>query len=693
MSRNRTKLQNRRQRPVLSDTLPFELPVAFTNRHFFEVLVRYNVHIVDESNIKWECDDDSLDDFIYLVSGVARTVLVVTSQESSFGKLRNIRKLSFTNHNAAKVPFGFEICHRANEARTLSVPHPFSQICVANFYNDHADSIIYYASRSPFSIRRPDKIARYSNFRDRLHERLISTAEEFEQSGREYGQMGSFFSYHVVNNVFKFFESYRYHRAEKKFDAMAQIDISKCFDSIYTHSAPWAVHGKSAVKDDLGHSKATFAGKFDRLMQSINQNETNGIIIGPEFSRVFAEIILQSVDRDVETSLFENNKLTHKRDYQVFRYVDDYFVFYNNNVDLNCILDTFSHYLTGMKLSVNKTKTKVYEKPVITEITIAKSRIASFLQEGISSEAVEINSVEIAAGDDVASERQFKVKANSRELIVDYKTILKTSNVSYLDVGNYSFAMIESAVDRVIVNFSSCLREPSSDAAFVRALSNILEFTFFVYAACPRVNLSIRLTRLISVIVRALRRLQLSHELKHLVFKYINDNVVHQLRKNEITQFKEVESLYLLNAIGMLGREYWLDEISLCKHLGIKVDTAGELYKSTSLSVLTITVVLGYVRNRTRYAKLRTFISDQIERKISARVGYITKETEILVLFLDTVTCPYIADAVKDRLAGHFGLSATQFSKLKAVSNNWFTTWEGLNLAKELDAKRYRDVY
>ena len=41
-------------------------------------------------------------------------------------------------------------------------------------------------------------------------------------------------------------------------------------------------------------------------MQRLNYNETNGIVIGPEFSRIFAEIILQRVDKEVEKALYVN---------------------------------------------------------------------------------------------------------------------------------------------------------------------------------------------------------------------------------------------------------------------------------------------------------------------------------------------------------------------------------------------------
>jgi hypothetical protein len=38
-------------------------------------------------------------------------------------------------------------------------------------------------------------------------------------------------------------------------------------------------------------------------MQEANWGETNGILIGPEVSRIFAEAIMQSIDVDVQRNL------------------------------------------------------------------------------------------------------------------------------------------------------------------------------------------------------------------------------------------------------------------------------------------------------------------------------------------------------------------------------------------------------
>src|SRR5699024_9608290 len=157
---------------------------------------------------------------------------------------------------------------------------------------------------------------------------------------------------------------------------MVQIDVSKCFDSIYTHSLPWAVLGKDQTKFSLNASKKTFGGRFDALMQDLNHKETNGIVIGPEFSRVFAEIILQAVDVELVRKLFEGANLTHKVDYEIFRYVDDFFVFYNEESTQLKIFETLQQVLKSKKLAINTSKIKHYQKPIITEITVAKERIS-----------------------------------------------------------------------------------------------------------------------------------------------------------------------------------------------------------------------------------------------------------------------------------------------------------------------------
>src|SRR5690606_1082140 len=134
--------------------------------------------------------------------------------------------------------------------------------------------------------------------------------------------IASHFSYYKYSNVYRFYESKHYHRAERKFNPLIKKDISKCFDSIYTHTIAWASHTKPSIKDKLNSSNYVLTSVFDTVQRSLNYNETNGIIIGPEFSRISAELILQDVDVSLERALMRHHDLEKGRDYEIYRYVD-----------------------------------------------------------------------------------------------------------------------------------------------------------------------------------------------------------------------------------------------------------------------------------------------------------------------------------------------------------------------------------
>jgi hypothetical protein len=209
-----------------------------------------------------------------------------------------------------------------------------NQLLLVNFYEQFKESIIYSCSLSNYSIRKPDSVAKFTFFNDKLHQSNKGDSSDFlELSGKEYENLKTFFSYSKYTNIYQFFEDYRYQRAEKKFNHLFKFDISKCFDSIYTHSISWAVLGLDVVKENVPSSNNTFPGKFDTFIQNTNYGETNGILIGPEFSRIFAEIILQKIDTTIEKKLKENgNNYKLKVDYEIYRYVDDYFLFCDDSI-------------------------------------------------------------------------------------------------------------------------------------------------------------------------------------------------------------------------------------------------------------------------------------------------------------------------------------------------------------------------
>lgn len=96
------------------------------------------------------------------------------------------------------------------------------------------------------------------------------------------------------------------HRAKKAYvsatsDWLVKTDVSRFYPSIYTHSIAWAAYGKEKVKSDLKKYNGSFADRLDVLVRGCNRNQTIGIPIGPETSRIIAEIVSTGVDREFAT--------------------------------------------------------------------------------------------------------------------------------------------------------------------------------------------------------------------------------------------------------------------------------------------------------------------------------------------------------------------------------------------------------
>lgn len=690
MSRRSITLTHRRQRSVLTDMLPFEVPPTFTNRGFFAFLRDHRVEL-EAGQLRWKDGGTGLERTMRLLFGVKKTAVPTTETVSEWGATVTRRSVPVKACRMDTMPFDFRVAHRL-EGRVLSVIHPRNQVRVADFYARHSAMITYYTSLSAFSIRHPVSVSRFAFFKDKLHEQNLETVPVgVEEEDREYEQIGSYFVYRKYRNIHRFFESYKYHRCEKKYDAMVQIDVSKCFDSIYTHSLPWAVLGKSQTKFNLKGSKATFGGRFDTMMQQLNQNETNGIVIGPEFSRIFAEIILQSADVELERTLLERAKLKHKVDYEIFRYVDDYFVFYNEQSTELRVIEELQEILKAKKLSINAAKVKSYPKPIITEITIAKERISTLMNSQIDPD------VEESAGAEpgTVATKHFKCDLNSNRLIVRYKTIIKESKVEYGDLLNYTFAIIENKIDLIIKAYISSDASDADRRRMINAIISLLEFAFFAYSASPKVNHTIRMCRMIVTSVDFLNARAFSHELKHLLFKFVHDNVLEMLEKNKMSAHREVESLYLLIVLSRIGREYWLPEEAIARHFLIETDKKSGAYRREEfLNHFSITVLLSYIKRKVRYDKLRAFIEGQALAKLEFVKAHCPNDAEALMLFFDLIVCPYVSQATKEAAAAIFGIDSAGLAEVQGVNDHWFTAWgDKFDLTKELDSKRSREVY
>jgi len=699
MKRKKINIKYRKERALLSDVLPYELPFTFSNRHLYQFLLENSVECC-RGRITWKKDDAALNAIIRLLLGVDNKVEVATTSIQKFGKTVEMNSFPELRTDLFEsIPFSFKIRHKEADSRTLTVTHPRNQLQIVGFYDTYKELILYYCSASPFSIRRPSRISKCVFHKDKLHYTDRSgEAVGIEEYDKEYENLRSFFVYKKYSYIFKFYESYDFHRCEKKYDKLIKLDISKCFDSIYTHSLPWALLGRETAKEQRTPSKKTFAGVFDRIMQQMNYNETNGIIIGPEFSRIFAELILQSIDRSLYLKLRDEPfHYFHKRDYEIFRFVDDYFVFHNDDKIKDVILRELQEQLKNFRLHLNTGKMIDYAKPMITSVSIAKNRIAELLDAALTykTKIVAPRTPDSKAGADIALGTMTYIKINSNQLITQFKSIVSEAGADHKDTLNYTLAIVEGRTTQILKHYRAIVKSENSETELGQAILEICDFAFFIYSLSPRANTTIRLCRVLNVATSALKRKGVSSDVKHSVFQLIFDNICLILKKNTSTEYAPIETLYLLIALSDLGKDYWLDIETLCSYFNFKARRAIDpFHTKTRLNYISLVVLLFYVQRKSRYERLRNSIQRVIKQKFAKKRFILRKDAELTFLLLDTLACPHIDQPVKCDILKMYGIKGGALQQAIIRKRQfWFTKWTGFDLGKELDAKQSLDVY
>ena len=607
----------------MSDILPYELPFIFSNRYFYRFLVKNGIkiqsHTGDNENTQNKVGQNSKKkDLKYIVwnkdihDGALQILSFILGVNINTLKNKNTYQIDLRKFQT--IPFTYRILHKPTKSRELSIIHPKNQILMCDFYDQYKTLILYYCSLDKFSLRFPNKVACYFFFRDKLHKTLIGRkSDSLELFYNEYENLRTFFSYKHYNNIYKFYEDYRYQRAEKKFDHLLKFDIQSCFDRIYTHSIAWAVGGGKAIyKHSFRGTDNIFGSKWDKQMQLMNYNETNGIVIGPEFSRIFAEIILQHIDNFVEQSL-NNEKFEFGRDYICYRYVDDYFFFYNAEECRKKAIELFDGKFKEYKLSISAEKTHEFSRPFITDITRAKNRIDKLIHDEIQyhsvqslpegkadaevdADVVDEDTIDLVPIEKAIQDRDW-IHLNSLKFNQEFKTILVECNVKAKDIINYTLSRLGNKLTSVIKKFNKTFRllsiylnDPTyrdlhleisnvkrkKENMITSFFEEILDVTFFLYSSSKQVNTTLKVINILNLMIINLDNdyeidgvtvSKYSGNARDTVFRKILDELSLILRTTSVDPNTQLETLYFLIINKQLRSKYHFTPAELTVYL------------------------------------------------------------------------------------------------------------------------------
>jgi len=211
---------------------------------------------------------------------------------------------------------------RKHLRRTLSIPNPLHQFILSAEIAGAWDDISQFCAQSTISLSAP----RLSAIRALESSYPLNQQPEI----RAQRSVGS-----------------RY---------VLKADIAQFYPSIYTHSIPWAFHGKTAARSDKKY--ALLGNRLDLWIRESQDKQTGGIPIGPDTSFVVGEILATSIDLKL---LARITSLAGSRS------IDDYHLYFSTLSEAEKALAMLHEVAREFELDINDPKTEVMPLPDILE--------------------------------------------------------------------------------------------------------------------------------------------------------------------------------------------------------------------------------------------------------------------------------------------------------------------------------------
>ncbi|OZI16229.1 antiviral reverse transcriptase Drt3b [Bordetella genomosp. 7] len=650
--RNRIKRSDY-NRVLITETLPFETPIIFSN--------------------------DGLYNQISLLESAGAIQKTITDTLILGKELP--KRISSTS------PYLYKIRKNSKEFRRLALLHPLSQWKMKCFYQKYEQLILHYCSHSPASIRAPHKIAGsfYSKTSWENLNQYKKGAVALTSLDRYVKHTPSFFSYLGYDRLYKFFNSRDYFSLEKQFSILSTLDVSKCFDSIYTHCLSWAVKSKEFTKNHVQVS-STFAQDFDEAIRHGNHNETNGIPIGPEASRVFAEIIFQEVDRRVIAKLHGRK---FGADYAFRRYVDDVFIFTPNEETAQHIYEVYSDVLLSFNLHANQAKSTTLRRPFLT----AKSRLIH--EAGRNTNDFLSKFLDEPTTGSLYPKRIFSKWKLTKSYVDSIKSLCSANSSSYDDVASFLISVITERVKKLVnEELDNCDADLQND--YFTAIEVLVDILFFLYSVAPSVGASYKLSTSLILVCRFSKKYLPIHSstIFHYIYTLAARLLLEQCGKphaESVDGFVNLEYLNVALAIRELGDHHLLPPRVL-----------DELFiKDRKLSYFTIISCLFYIRNNEQYKSIKKKIIRSARSKLK-NMSDILVNSEKAYLFLDLLSCPFIPEQNKSQwlttFYSTFGKTfpnAAEVREFLGVSGgrSWHTDWQDIDLLNSLEKKELKRAY
>jgi hypothetical protein len=228
--------------------------------------------------------------------------------------LNRVRGVGFERSRCAT----HSVPKRKHLRRTLSIPNPLHQCILAAEIGSNWQTLEAFCAQSPLSLSVPKpSIERALEATNGLNKQPMFRAQR--SVGARY---------------------------------LLKTDIARYYPSIYTHSVPWALHGKDAARSDKKFN--LLGNRLDLWLRETQDKQTGGIPIGPDSSFLIGEILGTAMD------LALLSKLPSLRG---TRLIDDYSLYFSTLSEAEEALAVLHQVSREFEFEINDPKTELIPLP------------------------------------------------------------------------------------------------------------------------------------------------------------------------------------------------------------------------------------------------------------------------------------------------------------------------------------------
>lgn len=689
----RKRIKQSLYRTLCSEMLPYELPLFLNNNEFYRLADRWRLTFDGDKVVSRRCH---------------------LSEEEE--KYRNA-VLSLINGTGINKKSLNYFIGKGDKERELVIVHPYMQLKMMMFYRKYESLILSFCQRSQFSLRYIDKRAIVVHPKKMMPK---AVENEIDYKANEFPK--HYFHYRKYQNINGFYEGKEFQRLESRFCHLFKTDIRHCFDDIPIDRLAEAIYSKKDVKS----TSNCFAGILSTMMHEMNNGRKSfykdgvqdtlepGVVIGPEFSRLFAEMFLQTIDRAIEKAMAEEVcPLNLHDDYECFRYVDDIFFFYNNDIALAKFKIVLESVLKTYGMKINTDKNQTHQIPLITGVTKAKRELRLLIEQ--------ITTDRMTTSQGIANIQNgiydFPLKMQSRYAIMDIKTILSSNSVSLKEVSSSMLAYLHRKLAGKLDKIDDIIRE-YKDAKSMQMLDNagekilrryekdlvfyVCELTktlFYIFNNDMRMSTSIRVLTILNMAITFCKGIlfdkehqsdnKLSFDAQNKVFKTIMDEIHFTLRYHHLEALNGLEICNLLLLTIIMPRSFRISENDwdmFLKGRFISYDPNGE---ENVLMALTLLFLLGRDNSdKTIVERICNWLVANAAAK-----KWDVDDTECFLIITTMIPSPIVPQNYKEKIIEALPKKIKEATSVLKGKTSPFAQWKNFNLAKACQMKYMAEVY